>query len=425
MGTLKLPMPPWTVGICLLDVIFTGDAETHSPCYSPRPSPSPGCSRRGLSSTNANIVEAMSATETRQRLSDYHSFLALAWAVMSDHSHDSDEIRLVLNIVSEFLLTASSRDIRERGKEIQTLLSRAVKIHEAVLPKKKSVREIARDFRLLVKAEPDIWRFGIQSGWLSERFDVSGLPQAEDLPWHARVGVGVHSRNVSVEEVTLLQDAFFLLVRARKSFEAMTACAQLLGLEAHPYKRLSGYQSLGALNSSVCTYSRLGVLTAAAFVEAFVNSVGWHEATVRSDLSEQENAELRGTRKGRYLSLESKLEIIPRIVREDKASPIILSDERQRREPFISFLKETKEVRDASMHYAPGKASILRPPQEWLQLVEAATNHAVAVGREFWSACYPGRQQPRYLARLDYDGLQQEALDRLAAVEAVTGQNTP
>jgi len=80
-------------------------------------------------------------------------------------------------------------------------------------------------------------------------------------------------------------------------------------------------------------------------------------------------------------------------------------------------------VRYASMHYAPGKAPIMHPPQEWLQLVEAAVKHAVAVAREFWSACYPGRQQPRYLASLYYDGLQQQALDRLAAAEAATGKH--
>ena len=116
---------------------------------------------------------------------------------------------------------------------------------------------------------------------------------------------------------------------------------------------------------------------------------------------------------------------MPRIIRPDKASPIILSDEKQMREPFISFLKETKEVRDASMHFAPGKASIVHPPQEWLRLVEEAVKNAVAVAREFWSACYPERQQPKYLASLYYDGLLQEALDRLAAAESATIQSTP
>jgi hypothetical protein len=166
-----------------------------------------------------------------------------------------------------------------------------------------------------------------------------------------------------------------------------------------------------------------GVLTAAAFVEAFVNRIGWNEATARSNLSEQEKTELQGTRKGRYLNLESKLERIPRIIRSDKTSPIILSDEKQMREPFVSFLRETKIVRDASMHYGPEKAPILHPPKEWLQLMEAAVKDAVAVAHGCWSACYPGRQQPRYLAGLSYDGLQQQALDRLAAAEAAAGKH--
>jgi hypothetical protein len=95
-----------------------------------------------------------------------------------------------------------------------------------------------------------------------------------------------------------------------------------------------------------------------------------------------------------------------------------LSDEKQMREPFIGFITKTKAVRDASMHYAPGKTDITRPPQEWLQLVEDALSHTVAVAREFWSACYPGRDQPRYLALLYYQGLLQHAVDRLADADS-------
>jgi len=174
-------------------------------------------------------------------------------------------------------------------------------------------------------------------------------------------------------------------------------------------------------HSAVCTYSRLGLITASAFVETFVNSVGWNEAATRSDLTEQERSELQGMRKNRYLSLESKLERIPRIIREDKKSPIVLSDKKQMREPFISFLEATKQVRDSSMHYAPGKVPIVLPPQEWLTLVESAVQHAVAVACEFWSACYPGRRYPMYLAGLDYNGLFQEARDRLTDVKSEIG----
>jgi len=262
----------------------------------------------------------MNTTELRQQLSDYHSFLELAWAVSTNHSSASDEFHRFLNSMLEFLRTASSRDIRERGKELEARLQHAVRAHEKVLPKKKSVREITYDFRLLVTTEPDVWRFGILHGWLLERFDVSGLPQAKDFPRHARVGIGVHAGGVSVEEVSLLEDTFFLLVRARKSFESMMHCASSQSMASSPNGHMDDYKGYSALNSSICTYSRLGVLTAVAFVEAFVNSVGWHEVAARSNLSEQEKTELQGTRKGRYLNLESKLERIPRIIRPDKTS---------------------------------------------------------------------------------------------------------
>lgn len=361
----------------------------------------------------------MSATATRERLTEYHLYVVLSWSLLKDRHPESAEISLALESVSDFLRTASSRQLRERGKELEALLARAARMHETVLPRKISVREIARDFSLLLNQEPDIWRFGVQNGWLMQRFDLAQLPQFEDLPSHARVGIGVHAGQISVEEASLLDDTFFLLVRARSSFEAMMRCSS-----ASP-NNAAKFRSLNSLKSSVCTYSRLGVLTAAAFVEAFVNSVGWNEVEARSGLSEQEKAELRGVHKKRYLSLESKLERMPRILRADKASPIILSDEKQRREPFVSFLRETKEVRDSSMHYAPGKIPILRPPQEWLRVLEGAVVHAVDVAREFWFACYPGRQPPRYLAGLYYDGLLRHALDRLAAAEAVPDHETP
>ena len=133
----------------------------------------------------------MSATETRQRLFDYQSFLLLTYALHKKRSRQSDELRMELNAVSEFLCTASSRDIRERGKELKALFLRAVAEHEKMLPRKKGAREIGRDFQLLIQAEPDVWRFGIPNGWLLERFDISRLPQAEDLPRHARVGIGL------------------------------------------------------------------------------------------------------------------------------------------------------------------------------------------------------------------------------------------
>ncbi len=364
----------------------------------------------------------MSATETRRRLAEYHLFIELVGSVVKAQGNQAEELRLTLSRASEFLQHASSREIRERGQELEALLEQGVRLSEMLLPRKKGVREIARDFRLLIREEPDVWRFGIQSGWLSDRFDLSRLSQFEDLPRHARVGIGHHAGGVAIEEGSLLGDAYFLLLRARESFDAMMRFARVL--EKGVVKAADSYREMSSLSSSVCTYSRLGVLTSVAFVEAFVNSIGWSEAAVRSDLSEQQKGELRGSLKGRYLSLESKLERFPRILREDKISPIIVSDERQMREPFARFIRETKAVRDAAMHFAPGKAPIFYPPKEWLVHVETAVRCSVDVAREFWSACFPCRQQPIYLAGLYYDGLLRQAVDRTTAAESAALRST-
>ena len=137
----------------------------------------------------------------------------------------------------------------------------------------------------------------------------------------------MHAGKVTVEEITLLGDAFFLLIHARNTSESMITAANSDGSYSKPKANPQIYGRIAALNSSVCTYSRLGVLTAVAFVEAFVNSVGWNEAS-NPQRSEQERLELQGIHKGNYLSLEKKLEKFSRIICDDNSTPIILSDPR-------------------------------------------------------------------------------------------------
>lgn len=173
------------------------------------------------------------------------------------------------------------------------------------------------------------------------------------------------------------------------------------------------YSRLSALNGEVCRYSRLCVLNSAAFVEAFVNSIGWTEAELRTDIDSGTREELRGTKANRYISLEKKLEIYPKLIRLDGKSPIILSDEKQKKEPFISFLNETKELRDSSMHNSPGKAQIWLPPQKWLEFAQRSVKNSLGVAKEFWKACYPDREFPTYLEQLNETTLHNNASRRV------------
>jgi hypothetical protein len=351
----------------------------------------------------------MGTAHIRERLADYHSFLTLVYGLVGTRDPGSDAYREALNQLLNFLQTESSRDIRARAPAIEELSDRMIKAHSEVLPPKKGPRTIAREFRALVATE-DVWRTGIPYGWLAERFDVSRLRQPTDLPKHARFGIGEHLGSVQVEEAMLLSDAVFLLLRARESSRRLRHFVK----ENSTSKDLGAYKSASARSAAVCTYSRLGVLTAAAFVEAFVNSIGLNEAD-RADLSVEDAEQLRGSKKGRYLQFERKLELFPRLIRPDKKSPLVISDSVQMREPFRRFLNQTKSLRDSSMHYAPGKAVILRPPLEWLGLLEDSISDAVAVGREFWIACYPGRGLPRYLAELHLPSLIRFASDTRAS----------
>ena len=108
-------------------------------------------------------------------------------------------------------------------------------------------------------------------------------------------------------------------------------------------------------------------------------------------------------KKGRFLSLEYKIEKYPSIIRIDKHSPIVISDPAQLREPFKSFVENIKTIRDSSMHYAQIKEAIWKKPLEWLEDARSASRLCIEVAREFWHSCYPLREQPKYLGELNYD----------------------
>ncbi len=118
-------------------------------------------------------------------------------------------------------------------------------------------------------------------------------------------------------------------------------------------------------------------------------------------------------KKGRYLSIESKIEKYPSIIRSDKASPIVLSDIKQRKNPFKVFFEERKLLRDSATHYSPGKEMITRKPDDWINIVKTTSQLCIEISQAFWIACYPNRTQPEYLGFLDYDKHLSVALERL------------
>ncbi len=305
---------------------------------------------------------------------------------------------------TEFLKKANKEDILKKGAILKEMFQGAVTEYKKTFPPKVSLKQIAREFNEIYLKNHDIYSQGLEYGWLNRLMDCSNLGFPEDLPFHAKIGLGHHAGMGNIEEDFLLRDAFYLLILSEKAYENMHYYADYWEKSNEPDDPQLINEVLGVANQDVATYSRLCVLSYFSFVEVFVNSVGYDYCLKNQDKLNAKDIEiLQGKKQGRYISLEYKIEKFPLITRPDKQSPLILSDSKQIQEPFKKFIYEVKLLRDSSVHYSPKKESIWRKPDEWLNKAKTTSKLCLDVARKFWKACYPNRKEPQYLYGLDYD----------------------
>ncbi len=166
----------------------------------------------------------------------------------------------------------------------------------------------------------------------------------------------------------------------------------------------------------MAAFSRLCIVSFFSFIEAFVNSVGYDfRLRNHTHLTVEQNEVLLGKKKGRLISVEYKIEKFPSIIRTDGRSPIVISDPAQLREPFATFVQKVKTTRDSAVHYSPLKEAIWLRPSDWLDQARLASKLCIEVACAFWTACYPTRQQPEYLNKLDYEAHVTAAKERVKA----------
>jgi hypothetical protein len=362
-------------------------------------------------------------TKLREELELKHVFLRFVHAVAPGALHD-DSFGKMLEATREFIYQSTTEDFMARAASISATLDDWVTRGVQFLPTKVSIEQIATEFAKLLNEQGNtLYCNGVTFGWLSRLIDCTLIGLLMDLPYHARIGLAGHAGNASVEEAVLLHDAFFLLQIAKVCHDKML----LAGSRFSTIKSTgTNYRILSTANQNVGSVARLSVFSFYAFVEAFVNSVG-NDFAARNACNHTaaELEILHGKKKGKYLSLEQKMESFQKIIRKDKKSPIVLSDTRQRKEPFVTFFSNIKEVRDASAHFGVGKASIWRSPQEWLNFADSTSGVALAVASEFWEACYSGRRKPDYLLGLEYQALQKFSIERLETTKQIlTTPNT-
>lgn len=344
--------------------------------------------------------------QIKNELKSYLVYLQLMTSLMPKHKGgiSDKKVRSGLVEVSEFLDTANKDDLLKKGPTLIKLLKTNAKDYENLFPPKLPIPQIAYEFDQLCLKNKEIYSYGLEYGWLQELMDCSNMGFPDGLPYHARIGLGWHAGFYSVEENFLLRDAFFLLILAEQSHKKMHAYAK-------HWKKSGGSDNsriineiFASANQNVAMYSRLCILVFFSYVEVFVNSVGYDFSTRnRNMLSPKDIEILHGRKNGHYLSLEYKIEKFPSIIRPDKKSPIVLSDKKKIKEPFGTFIREIKEIRDSSVHYSPQKkAAIWRKPDDWLDKAKSTSKICLEVSLAFWGACYPGRKEPTYLNGLNH-----------------------
>jgi hypothetical protein len=312
-----------------------------------------------------------------------------------------------------FINHANEEEFIQIGPKILNAIEPILQTSIKNFPNKKELREISASFIKLLKEEPDLFSFGIPFYWLDEHIETSvALPP--DTPYHARIGTGYHAGKWSLEEKYFLDDGFFLLIKAEKNLEFLLLLGEKIKNTIEKgYLSEKAYFQARSINLNVCSYARNSIVNLYSFIECFVNSVGFDfYLRNKNELAAQEIEILQGKKKGRHLSIEYKLEKFPSIIRQDKKQIIFVTDPQQIQEPFLTFLGECKEIRDASMHYSPKKEAIWRKPTDWVEKATRYSKTIIEIAQIFWKACYPYKEFPFYLSELNYQKSYENAMQR-------------
>ncbi len=319
-----------------------------------------------------------------------------------------EEVNKMVSDIYDFFKSAKEDDILEKLPYIRSNLEKMAAPLLKSFPLKKSLDEIVADWDQFFKNDSEIYSYGLEYGWLEDRMNIKGLVLYNHIPYHFRIGLYAHKGNFGIEEEFLLKDAFNILVKAQKAFDQLNNYGdfkqKLLKKEREEDFDEHTIRKITDLKYEVSANSRLSVISFYAFVECFVNSLGYSHAKRNvMVLSEMDSEILNGKKNGRFLQLKSKIERYHRLIRNDGKTIIITSDENQIKEPFISFFNIYESLRNSAVHFSPTKEQIWLKPADWIEKAERFSRMALQVALEFWRSCYPERPYPDYIGRLDYD----------------------
>ena len=355
----------------------------------------------------------------RKEIADKLAYLQLAGSLMKEMAFDNNvkKTKSLLVSIHELINKSSDEEIISKGPTVLNLIEPLLQAAIKQFPPRKSISEIADAYNQYCRENPgDITEYGIYYGWLIELLDCKKLYR-ESIPAHSKVGTFHHAGKFIIEESVILRDAFFFLLKAEIELHKLEMLVKELKDKNQQFTS-ADRDRLYVYNSNVGTYCRTSLLMFYSFIEAYVNGIGLdHLWTHSSQLTENEKETLKGLYGKNYLSLEKKLEKFHMIIRPDRKQQFITTDKNQLQEPFITFLKDCKEIRNSSVHYSPLKARIIRKPHEWYVKVIEYSKTTLEVAKVFWDACYVDKKYPNYLDILDYEilkGIAQQRIDEKA-----------
>jgi hypothetical protein len=354
-----------------------------------------------------NHSEAITALGAEIKLR-YH-FLHLATAIRPDLLRNSN-LELMMQQVEVWADTAPALEIAAHAPAVIAVLDAMIGSVTKMMPLKKDWKAIASDYRDQCQSGAFSFASGLPCWWVLERFERNAVRIPDEIPFHARIGIGPHSGRASVEEDFLLRDAYFMLAKCKA---ALTRLESVRGKTPRGGDSKAQYEMVSGANQNVATYARFALSGFYAFVGCFVNSVGEDFVLRTAGLTSPTKELLRGRKAGRYLSIERKIELFPGLMRADGKRPIVISDPAQLAEPYRSFVTHVKEVRDASAHCGKQKADITMSPQVWAAKASEAAVVCTGVARGFWDACFPGHAVPKYVEQLDGARLLSGAAERV------------
>ncbi len=337
---------------------------------------------------------------------------------------DFGQIKDVVVSTYDFFKKSPKDEIEPKLPHLKNTLEKMASLFIEKFPPKKDIRTIASNWNELFKGGKEVFNYGITYGWLEELMDLKNLHLYDHVPYHFRIGLATHKGHGGIEEEFLIKDAFNALVKAENYFEILLKFGEMMKKqEAVTGQRefnKDTYKQITDIKYEVAAFSRLTVISFYAFIESFVNSVGFsHLQRFKKGLSEGEKQLLQGLKKGRFLSLKSKIERFQQVIRIDKKPVIITSDEKQMKEPFTAFFTRYEELRNASVHYSPLKEQIWLKPDDWLEKARKFSKLSIEAGLEFWKSCFDNSDGPQYMGKLDYEFHHNLAKQRLSNIEAI------